>query len=60
MTTLLIDFDSAWTAKNSGALVGVVRGDDDQYVEFGSPLIVKFAEAEHVIDAGRRGCSLTT
>jgi predicted RNase H-like nuclease len=31
MTTLLIGFDSAWTAKNSGALVGVMRRDDGDY-----------------------------
>lgn len=27
-TTLLIGFDSAWTSKNSGGLIGVLRWDD--------------------------------
>jgi predicted RNase H-like nuclease len=29
MTTLLIGFDSAWTAESSGALVGVLRAGKD-------------------------------
>lgn len=50
MTTLLIGFDSAWTAKNSGALIGVLCGDDSRYVEIGPPIIVNYAEAECAID----------
>ena len=50
MTTLLIGFDSAWTAKNSGALVGVLCGERDRYIELGSPITANFAEAERIID----------
>ncbi|MGD1107787.1 MAG: DUF429 domain-containing protein [Terracidiphilus sp.] len=50
MTTLLIGFDSAWTAKNSGALVGVLREDGGQYVEIGPPIVANFTEAERIID----------
>ena len=50
MTTLLIGFDSAWTAENSGALVGVMRRDDDRYIELGPPIIANFAEAERIVD----------
>ena len=46
MTTLLVGFDSAWTPKNSGALVGVLRSDDGAFQELCSPLVVNYLEAE--------------
>lgn len=49
MTTLLVGFDSAWTATNSGALVGLLRTDDGRYLEFGNPQIANFREAQHRI-----------
>ena len=49
MTTLLVGFDSAWTAINSGALVGVLRADDGRLRELGSPQVVNYREAEHAI-----------
>jgi predicted RNase H-like nuclease len=50
MKTLLIGCDSAWTARNSGALVGVLCGDDGRYSELGPPITVRYDEAERVID----------
>jgi predicted RNase H-like nuclease len=49
MTTLLVGFDSAWTHKNSGALVGVLHSDDGTFHEFGPPRIVDYTQAEGVI-----------
>jgi predicted RNase H-like nuclease len=49
MTTLLVGFDSAWTANNSGALVGVWRGDCGELDELGPPIIVQYAEAERIV-----------
>jgi len=49
MTTLLVGFDSAWTAANSGALVGVLRADDGTFHELGSPQILNYREAEDVV-----------
>lgn len=49
MTTLLVGFDSAWTATNSGALVGVLRADDGKIRELGSPQVVNYREAERTI-----------
>jgi predicted RNase H-like nuclease len=49
MTTLLVGFDSAWTATNSGALVGTVRFSDGTFHGLGAPQIVDYREAELVI-----------
>jgi predicted RNase H-like nuclease len=49
MTTLLVGFDSAWTAANSGALVGVLQLVDGAYHELGPPRIANYREAEAVI-----------
>jgi predicted RNase H-like nuclease len=48
-TSLLIGFDSAWTAHNSGALVGVVRLGDGNLRELGLPKIVNYPQAQGVI-----------
>ncbi len=42
-TTLLVGFDSAWTAHNSGALVGVLRFEDGNFHELGPPKVVDYA-----------------
>lgn len=47
--TLLVGFDSAWTAHNSGALVGVLRFDDGNFRDLGPPQIVDYPQAEAVI-----------
>lgn len=47
--TLLIGFDAAWTAHNSGALVGVLRLNDGSIRELGLPKIVDYPEAQDVI-----------
>ena len=49
MSTLLVGFDSAWTAKNKGGLVGVLRHDDGSYVELGEPQNVNYPDAEKVV-----------
>jgi len=49
-TTLLIGFDSAWTAHNSGAIVGVLRSADRKLHELGSPQTVDYLQAETTID----------
>lgn len=48
-TTLLVGFDSAWTAHNSGALVGVIRSRDGNLLELGLPKIVNYPQAQDVI-----------
>jgi predicted RNase H-like nuclease len=47
--TLLVGFDSAWTAINSGALVGVLHVDDGTLQGLGEPQIVDYRKAESVI-----------
>jgi predicted RNase H-like nuclease len=49
VTTLLVGFDSAWTATNSGALVGTVWLRDGTFHDLGKPQIVDYREAELVI-----------
>jgi predicted RNase H-like nuclease len=49
MTTLLVGFDSAWTASNSGALVGLLYLNDGKFQELGLPQIANYQEAEQVI-----------
>jgi predicted RNase H-like nuclease len=46
---LLVGFDSAWTSANSGALVGVLWGDDGTFHSLGAPQIVDYRQAEGVI-----------
>jgi predicted RNase H-like nuclease len=48
-TWLLVGFDSAWTAKNSGAIVGVIQRDDGTYRELGPPQVADYAQAEAAI-----------
>src|SRR5687767_4692039 len=48
---LLVGFDSAWTATNSGAIVGVLRADDGTFRELGSPETVNYEKAEALIQA---------
>jgi predicted RNase H-like nuclease len=49
MSTLLVGFDSAWTATKFGAIVGVLRTDDGKLRELGSPQLVNYREAESTI-----------
>jgi len=49
MTTLLVGFDSAWAASNSGALVGVLQRDDGTFHELGWPQTVDYGEAERLV-----------
>jgi predicted RNase H-like nuclease len=50
-TTLLIGFDSAWTAQNSGAIIGVLRSDDGTFCELGPPQIADYRLAQAAITA---------
>ena len=54
VTTLLVGFDSAWTSHNSGALVGVLRFDDGDLCELGTPQIADYTQAETIILAWQR------
>lgn len=49
MTNLLVGFDSAWTATNSGALVGVLRSDAGTFHEFGEPEVANYEQARDLI-----------
>jgi predicted RNase H-like nuclease len=49
MTTLLVGFDSAWTAHNSGAMAGLFRRNDGGYQELGPPMVANFADAERLV-----------
>jgi len=49
MTTLLVGFDSAWTAANSGALAGALHLGDSAFRDLGTPEIVNYPKAERVI-----------
>ena len=49
MSTLLIGFDSAWTAANSGAITGLVQCDGGNFLELGSPQSVDYRQAEEII-----------
>lgn len=46
MNTLLVGFDSAWTATNSGAIAGLVHRDDGTFLELGTPQNVDYPQAE--------------
>lgn len=45
MTTLLVGFDSAWTVGKSGAVAGLLRTDDGEFVDLGPPRISSFTQA---------------
>jgi predicted RNase H-like nuclease len=49
MTTLLVGFDSAWTATNCGALVGALRTHDGTFQDLGAPQVVGYHQAECVM-----------
>jgi predicted RNase H-like nuclease len=49
MTARLVGFDSAWTAANAGALVGLFRCEDRTFQELGPPQVVDYRKAEQVI-----------
>jgi predicted RNase H-like nuclease len=48
-TSLLVGFDSAWTARKSGALVGVLRSASGGYEDLGPPQISDFKNARQSI-----------
>jgi predicted RNase H-like nuclease len=49
MATLLVGFDSAWTAGRAGAIVAVIHNDDLSYTELGPPLIANFHQVKALI-----------
>ncbi|HKE21045.1 MAG TPA: DUF429 domain-containing protein [Bryobacteraceae bacterium] len=53
---LLIGFDSAWTASNSGAIVAVLLQPDGSFVELGLPRVASYSEAETIIRDWRTKC----
>jgi predicted RNase H-like nuclease len=49
MTTLLVGFDSAWTRKKFGAIVGAVLFEEGSIAELGPPRSVRYGEAVEII-----------
>jgi hypothetical protein len=49
VTTLLIGFDSAQTAQNSGGLVGGLRSDNGTISKLGPPGMVNYTQAQEAI-----------
>ncbi len=49
MSTLLVGFDSAWTASNAGAIAGCVRLDNGSLCELGEPRCVDYPGATDII-----------
>lgn len=52
-TTLLVGFDSAWTRKNRGAIIGVFREKDGSFRELENPRAANFTEASDAISKWR-------
>ena len=50
MTSLVIGFDSAWTAHKQGAIVGALLGNDGVYREIEPPQPASFDDASRIID----------
>ena len=50
MTELIIGFDSAWSRKNHGAIVAVLKQDDDSFKFLGMPQRANFDKATILID----------
>jgi predicted RNase H-like nuclease len=50
MTTLIVGFDSAWTAHKRGAIVGALIGDDGVCSEIEAPQAASFDDASRIID----------
>ena len=48
-TTLLVGFDSAWTRKNRGAIIGVFREKDGTLRELERPRVANFTEASDAV-----------
>lgn len=53
MTTLLVGFDSAWTAKNQGGMAAAILNKDGALLELGTPLNVDFDKAGNLIEYWR-------
>jgi predicted RNase H-like nuclease len=49
MSTLLVGFDSAWTAHNSGAIVGSLRDPDGTFHHIDLPQVADYAQAKEFI-----------
>lgn len=53
MTTLLVGFDSAWTAKNQGGMAAAILNNVGALLELGTPLNVDFDKAGDLIEYWR-------
>jgi predicted RNase H-like nuclease len=53
MSTLLVGFDSAWTGKHDGAIIGALRGDDKTLIALGEPHGVDFDLAAQLVEKWR-------
>lgn len=52
--TLIVGFDSAWTAENCGAIVAVLQQADGTLVEIGDPQMANFVDAEAVLSEWKK------
>lgn len=50
MKLLLIGFDSAWSTRNDGAIVAVLRCDNGSYKTLGEPQMADFVKAQCIIE----------
>lgn len=57
MKLLLIGFDSAWTVKHKGAIVGILADGTGNYSVLGPPNTVGFPEAVALVDVWRTECA---
>lgn len=54
MTTLLVGFDSAWTAKNQGGMAAAILSNGGALLELGTPLNVDFNKAGALVQHWRQ------
>lgn len=54
MTTLLVGFDSAWTAKNQGGMAAAILNNGGALLELGTPTNVDFDQAGALIEHWRQ------
>lgn len=60
MTSLLIGFDSAWTRKKSGAIIGTLRLDNGTFAEISAPLCADYIKGEEIIQKWQAETNATT
>lgn len=57
MKRLIVGFDSAWTPRNSGAIVGLLQIGVGKFRELGEPNVANFAQAQEQIETWQENYS---